>query len=89
MNKQIIITYSLSGKKNALDLTRKIYGYTDASNYGKYKYQRNGLLTGIPYEKLARGCLLVDPKHENQVAQALTSLGLKIKILTIDILNKR
>jgi hypothetical protein len=39
-----MITYSLSKRKNALDLTRKIYGYVDASNHGKYKYERKGIL---------------------------------------------
>lgn len=88
MENKVIITYSLSGRKNALELTRKIYGYTDASNHCKYKYHRKGILTGIPYEKLARGCLLVKPEYENKIAQGLTSLGLKIKILTIKIINK-
>lgn len=33
-----MITYSLSGRKNALELTRKIYRYKDSSNYDKYTY---------------------------------------------------
>lgn len=89
MEGKVIITYSLSGKKNALDITRKIYGYTDSSNHGKYKYHRKGLLTGIPYEKLARGCLLTSKEHEPQIIQSLTSLGLKVKVLTIQLLNRR
>lgn len=88
MENTVIITYSLAGKKNALEITRKIYGYTDSSNYGSYKYQRKGLLTDIPYEKLAKGCLLTNKKYETQILKALTSLGLKVKVLTVHIVNR-
>ncbi len=84
-----IISYSLSGRKNALEITRKIYGYTEFFNHSRYKYERKGILSNIPYEKISRGCFMIDPKSEKQVVSGLTKLGLKVKILHIKLLKKR
>lgn len=83
-----IISYSLSGRKNALEITRKIYGYNEFSNHSRYKYERKGILSNIPYEKISRGCFMIDPKFEKQVVSGLTKLGLKVKILHIKLLKK-
>ena len=88
MDSMIIISYSLAGRKNALELTRKIYGYNEFSNYSKYKYQRKGILSDIPYEKISRGCILIDEKYEDQVVKGFVKLRLKIKIMKIKILNR-
>ena len=78
-----MIKYSLKGRKNALELTRKIYGYTDSSNNGQYKYQRKGILSNIHYEKIANGVFWVDPKYEEQVIKELLKLKLKIEIFNL------
>lgn len=78
-----MIKYSLKGRKNALELSRKIYGYTDSSNNGKYKYERKGILTGIKYEKIAHGVFWIDPKYEEQVINELLKLKLKLEFFHI------
>lgn len=75
-----MITYSLSGRKNALELTRKIYGYKDSSNHGRYKYERSGILSNIDYEKISRTTLWINPKDKEKVIKGFEELGLKIKI---------
>ena len=89
MNNKIIISYSLVGKKNALEITRKIYGYTEFSNYSKYKYARKGILSEIPYEKLSRGTILIDKKNEKRVVIELIKLKIKTKVLEIKIINRK
>jgi len=75
-----MIKYSLKGRKNALELTRKIYGYTDCSNNSQYKYERKGILSGIQYEKIANGVFWIEPKYEEQVIKGLLKLKLKVEI---------
>ncbi|MFT4311815.1 MAG: hypothetical protein ACMXYF_01150 [Candidatus Woesearchaeota archaeon] len=82
-----LVAYSLSGHKNALELTRKIYGYTDSSNHGKYVYERKGILSDIPFEKIARGAFFIDPKYKKEVVAKFQELGLQIKVFDIKIKN--
>ncbi len=82
-----MISYSLSGRKNALEITRKIYGFTDSSNHGKYTYERKGILSEISYEKIARTVIWVDPKDADFVIENLQKLGLKLKV--VDLIIKR
>jgi len=89
MNNKIIILYSLVGKKNALEITRKIYGYTECSNHNQYKYERKGILSDIPYEKLSRGTIMIDKENEEKVVNELIKLKLKTKVLEIKILNRK
>ena len=81
--RRTMIKYSLKGRKNALELTRKIYGYTDSSNNGQYKYQRKGILSNIKYEKIANGVFWVDPKDEEKVIQELLKLKLKVELFNL------
>ena len=78
-----MIKYSLKGRKNALELTRKIYGYIDSSNYGQYQYKRKGILSDIKYEKIANGVFWVDPKYEEEVISKLLKLKLKVEIFNL------
>ena len=89
MDPMIIISYSLAGRKNALELTRKIYGYTEFSNNSKYKYQREGILSNVKYEKLSRGSILISKSDEKKVVSGFVKLKLKIKVLTINILDRK
>jgi len=82
-----MIVYSLSGEKQALEKTRKIYGYTDSSNHGKYVYERKGILSEIPYQKIARGVFWINPKDADNVIIGLKELGLKITKYEIDVKN--
>lgn len=75
-----MIKYSLKGRKNALELTRKIYGYVDSSNNGRYQYERKGILSDIEYTKIANGVFWVDPKYEEEVIDKLLKLKLKVEL---------
>jgi hypothetical protein len=78
-----MITYSLSGIKNALEISRKIYGYKDSSNHGKYKYERKGILSDVDYEKVARTVIWINPKDKEKVIKKFGELGLKINVVDI------
>lgn len=78
-----MISYSLAGRKNALELTRNIYGYVDSSNHGKYKYERKGILSDIKYEKIARTTFWIDIENKEKVVEEFKKLGLKIKVFDI------
>ena len=82
-----MITYSLSGRKNALELTRKIYGYKDSSNHGKYTYKRKGILTKIKYDKIARTTIWINPEDKKEVMKGFSELNLKIKVFDLIIEN--
>ena len=88
MDSMVIVSYSLAGRKNALELTRKIYGYTEFSNNSGYKYQRKGILSGIKYEKLSRGTILIQKKDMGAIVKDFIKLKLKTKILEINILDR-
>lgn len=89
MDTMVIVSYSLAGRKNALELTRKIYGYTEFSNNSQYKYQRKGILSNIKYEKLSRGTILIKESDEDKVVKGFVKLRLKIKVLKINILDRK
>lgn len=88
MDSMVIVSYSLAGRKNALELTRKIYGYTEFSNNSRYKYQRNGILSDIKYEKLSRGTILIQKKDIGTIEKEFIKLKLKTKILEINIMDR-
>ena len=85
--KKTMITYSLSGRKNALELTRKIYGYKDSSNHGRYTYERKGILSKIPYEKISRTTFWVNPEDKEKIINEFMKLKLKIKVFDLIIKN--
>jgi hypothetical protein len=85
MVKKVIIAYSLQGVKKPLKITRKIYGYTEFSNYSKYKYERAGILSDIKYEKLFRACIMIDDKDADEIIEEFKKLEIKMKILYVDL----
>ena len=89
MNNKVLISYSLAGRKNALEITRKIYGYNEYSNHSKYKYKRDGILSAISYEKISRGCIMIDKKDETNVVEGFARLRLKIQVIEMKILNRK
>lgn len=89
MDNKVLISYSLAGRKNVLEITRKIYGYNEYSNHSKYKYKRNGILSGISYEKISRGCIMIDKKDEGKIVEGFVKLKLKIQVIEMKILNRK
>lgn len=45
--------------KSKTYLIRRIFGYKDVSNHGKYAYKREGKLTPYIYEKWGRSVILI------------------------------
>lgn len=88
MNEKTIVSYSLGGRKDALGVTRKIYGYKDASNRGQYLYKRSGILTNLQHERLGKGVFMVDTKEADKIMKQLISLKIK-KIRAMDIIVKK
>lgn len=48
---------SISPKKR-LEFNRKLYGFSDYSNFGSYSYLRKGILDPKECERLAKGVVL-------------------------------
>ena len=88
MVKKVIIAYSLEKVKTPLKITRRIYGYTECSNYSKYKYEREGILSNIKYEKLSRACIMIDAKDAAKTIKEFKKLKIKVKILEVELKKK-
>lgn len=74
----ILFTYDFQKKCPAekMRFHRELYGYTDYSKFGKYKYSRPGLLTKIPHLNPTQSCVIVKRNH----AARLRKLFLKYDI---------
>lgn len=88
MVQKVIIAYNLKSVKKPLRITRKIYGYTEYSNNSKYKYEREGILSKIKYEKLSRACVIINKKDSAKIIKEFKDLKIKLKILDVE-LKKR
>lgn len=54
-----IVAYRQPSSSKSRQLSRSLHGYVDKSNYGKYTYERDGLLDKIPFRKLIKGVFVV------------------------------
>ncbi len=67
----IIIVYDIDTKKlkrsEIVKLHRKLYGYTDYSQFGKYKYHREGLLNKIPHFIPSKSAIVVKKGYEKEI----------------------
>jgi hypothetical protein len=57
-----LVSFRLRGKLPPAARTkfyREFYGYDDRSQYGRYRYQRPGLLDELGYVAIARGVVVV------------------------------
>ena len=79
MARKSVILYDLKNKKatEKADITRKLFGFSDKSNNGRYEYKRNGLLKDIKHEKWNKSAILIDSKDEQKVLEILKKFGLK------------
>ena len=85
--KALLISYDLKSANinQKTTLHQTLYGYTDHSNSGKYKYKREGLLNKYPCIKLNRGVFIIDNNYKNKILPILKKNGATIKILIIDV----
>lgn len=80
MTAKTTVLYDLEDKTPAekTNIHRKLFGFSDKSNNGKYAYQRKGLLSEIPHEKSYKSALIINTKHEEYVIKTLEKLNVKI-----------
>ena len=83
----LLVSYNL---KNAninqkTTLQQALYGYTDYSNGGRYKYQRKGLLSKYPSIKLNRGVFIISIKDKNEILPILKKNKASLKTILVKI----
>ena len=85
--KALLVSYDL--KKSDINqkttLHQSLYGYTDHSNNGKYKYKRDGLLNKCPCIKLNRGVFIIDINDKSKILPILKKNRANIKTLIIEV----
>ena len=55
------------------------YGQNTSSHGGKYQHHRRGILDDIPYRKLIRGVILIEPKDLDTVSTFLDRSGIYVQ----------
>ena len=53
--------------KKRLEFNRKLYGFSDYSNFGSYSYFREGILNPKECERLAKGVVLCRKKPKDLI----------------------
>ena len=72
---------SISPKKR-LEFNRKLYGFSDQSNFGAYSYFRKGVLNPQECERLAKGVVLCKSKPK-ELIKHLKDYKARYRILTV------
>jgi len=85
--KALLVSYDLKkaniNQKTILHQT--LYGYTDHSNSGKYRYERIGLLKKYPSIKINRGVFIIDSKYKDKILPPLRKNKASVKTLLVEI----
>lgn len=85
--KALLVSYNLKsasqGQKTAIQQT--LYGYTDYSNGGRYKYERQGLLDKIGSIKLNRGVFIINLGDKAKILPTLKKNKATIRTLIVEI----
>ncbi|MFQ6107406.1 MAG: hypothetical protein ACE5QF_07465 [Thermoplasmata archaeon] len=78
-----IVLYRILPRTDKLTMNRfvkKLYGYEDKSNYGRYVYRREGILDRIPHVRLIRGALIVRKVDEAQLVDFMERFGAEVHV---------
>ena len=79
-----LICYELQAKPaQRTMLHKKLYGYKDFSNHGKYHYSRPGIVTMVKARRITDGVLLVSEKQANSIVNILKKFGAKTHVFTV------
>ena len=65
------------------NLHRELYGYTDNSNHGKYKYHRKGFLEGVKHKKVLDCVIIVSNKNSIDLVKILRKYNAKISVFDV------
>jgi hypothetical protein len=71
-----IIIFRLDKKMSGAERARffrRLYGYVDRSNYGRYTYERRGLMSEIPHLSPARSVIIVRDEDAGKLVSFLRS----------------
>lgn len=63
--------------KKKMRLIRKLYGYNDRSNFGKYLYKRKGILSSIAYIKAKKSTVIIKREDSKILKGFLTKNKIK------------
>lgn len=86
-----IICYTLGSEPTPKERNRfrkQLLGYTDYSNKGQYRYERDGLLSEIPHIKPIRSVIVVRNEDSEKVIDFLKNHGAEVFVRTIILTNK-
>ena len=83
----VLICYKLNRatQTKRTELKRKLRGYKDFSNKGRYSYQRKGLIMEIPHIKPTKTSFIVKKGSEIKIKKLLNEFGAIIKTYNIKI----
>jgi hypothetical protein len=63
----LVYGFDFISPKKRLEFNRKLYGFSDSSNFGSYSYFRKGVLNPNECERLAKGVVLCKSKPKNLI----------------------
>ncbi|MBS3128363.1 hypothetical protein J4410_04415 [Candidatus Woesearchaeota archaeon] len=80
--KELLISYSTKHllPRKQVQIVRELYGYTDVSKHGKYRYERSGILTGIFHKRIRHGCFQIHQKHLSMLKSFFKKWNVKIEV---------
>lgn len=78
----LIYGFESIAPKKRLEFNRKLYGFSDQSNFGEYSYYRKGILDPKNCERLAKGVVLFKEKPK-ELINHLIEYGAKYRILKV------
>ena len=74
-----------------VEYSRGIYGYIEHSQYSKYKYKREGILSKLPYIRLKPGVIILNKEGKDKLSSYLrgkADIFIRRLILTEEDKNK-
>jgi len=83
-----LVCYSLGSINSTVrrNFHREMYGYTDVSCNGKYKYKRDGALGKVAHRKILDAIILTD--NEKPIVSVLRKYKAKTRVFDVQIKSK-
>ncbi len=75
----MLVTYTTPTPSARRKLHRRLYGYIDYSNNGRYKYERKGLLSRINHVKVNKATISVNDAEALIIINLFKKLGVEYK----------
>jgi len=82
-----LVCYSLDGLKPSqkVELCRKLYGYKNYSNHGKYVYVRKGLIHKLGFKRLLDSVILANHRAYPEIMDTLKKYGTKVYSFNVSV----